>query len=174
MLRRMQWVLALALFTGLVAARADDQKPQPGSDKPFDDATFVAMAASGGMHEVALGKIAQEKAKNDAVKQFGEMLVKEHTKSNEQLKAAAKAANIPVPEKMNAHHQKEVEMFQSYKGENFDRDFAKHQVAAHVNTIALFTRASKEARSKEIKDFATTSLPVLKKHLEMAKKLENQ
>jgi putative membrane protein len=172
MLRKMQWAAVLVLFTGLVAARADQKNPPAGSDQPFNDAAFVAMAASDGMHEVVLGKIAQQKAKNDAVKQYGEMLVKDHTKANEQLKAAAKAANIPVPEKMNAHHQKEVERFQNYKGENFDQDFAKHEVADHVNAIALFTRASKEAKNPQIKNFATQTLPALKKHLEAAKKLE--
>jgi putative membrane protein len=168
----MQWVAVLALFAGAVAARADDKPASRADDKPFDDASFVAMAASGGMHEVALGKLAQTKAKNDGVKQLGEMLVKDHTKANEQLKAAAKAANIPVPDKMNAHDLKDLETFQNYKGTNFDGDFVKHQVADHVNDIALFTRASKEAKSKEIRDFATNSLPVLKKHLEAAKKLE--
>jgi predicted outer membrane protein len=57
MLRKVQLVAALALLASLLAARADDTKP--GSNQPFDDATFVAMAASDGMHEFELGKIAQ-------------------------------------------------------------------------------------------------------------------
>jgi len=168
MVRMMQLGAALTLFAGL-AARADDAKP---AEKPFDDATFVMMAASDGMHEIELGKIAVGHAKRDDVKKFADMLVKDHTKAGEDLRAVAKAANIPVPAKMNEHDQAEVDMFRKYKGADFDGEFVKHEVADHTKAIALFTRASKEAKNPAIKDFATKTLPVLEKHLEAAKKLQ--
>jgi len=160
---------AVALFAAVLGARAEDKKPAP--DQPFDDQTFVNMAASDGMHEVELGKIAAAKAKNDDVKKFAEMMIKDHTAANEELKGAAKAANIPVPDKLSDKHQKDLDMFKDYKGTDFDKDYMKHMVADHTEAVALFTRASKEAKSKEIKDFATKTLPVIQKHLEEAKKL---
>ncbi|MBN9122143.1 MAG: DUF4142 domain-containing protein [Planctomycetes bacterium] len=166
MFRRMTLVAALAFFAGVLSARAEDKK-----DQPFDDTAFVKMAASDGMHEVMLGKIAAAMAKNDDVKKFAERLVKDHSKANEELKAAAKSANIAVPEKMDEKHMKHVDHFQNYKGTNFDADFLKHEVADHTEAVALFTRASKEAKNPQIKDFATKTLPTLQAHLEMAKKL---
>jgi putative membrane protein len=159
-------IAGLAVLALVIGVRAEDkQKDQ------FDDNTFVKMAASSGMHEVELGKIAAAQAKKDEVKKFAEMLVKDHTKANEDLKAAAKAANIAVPEQMEEKHKKHVETFKNYKGSDFDADFIKHEVADHTEGVALFTRASKEAKNKEIKDFATKTLPALQKHLEEAKKL---
>jgi len=173
MLRKTKLALAVALFAGLLSARADDKKPDDKKG-PLDDATFVKMAASSGMEEVEVGKIAVSKAKNADVKKFAEMMIKDHTKANEELKTAAKAAGIEVPAKMMDKHQKGVDMFKDYKGADFDKDYAKHQVMDHEEAVDLFTRASKELKNKELKDFATKTLPHLQHHLEDAKKLDKK
>lgn len=170
MAHKTKLVAAVMLLAVVIGVRADDKKP---ANQVFNDAEFVKMAASDGMHEVELGKLAQTMAKNDGVKKFAEQLVNDHTKSNESLKSAAKAANIPVPDKISEHHQKEIDRFKNYKGTDFDKDFIQHEVKDHTQAIALFTQASKEAKHKEIKDFATATLPVLQQHLETAKKLSN-
>jgi putative membrane protein len=144
MFTKMKLFAAVALFAGVIGARAEDKQP---ADQPFDDTTFVKMAAIDGMHEVEFGKIGAEKAKNAEVKKFAEMMVKDHGQANEELKAAAKAANITVPEKIDEKHQKHIDMFKNYKGTDFDADYMKHMVADHTEAIALFTRASKEANS---------------------------
>jgi putative membrane protein len=169
MVRRMSLLAAAALFAGVIGARAEDRKP---ADQPFDDQTFVKTAASSGMHEVAIAKIAVEKATRAEVKKFAEMMIKDHTAANDELKGAAKAANIEVPDKLTDKHQKHLDMFKDYKGTDFDKDYIKHTIADHTEGVALFTKASKEAKSKELKDFATKTLPTIQKHLEEAKKLD--
>jgi putative membrane protein len=160
---------ALTLLTGIIAANAQERK---SDERPFDDAEFVKMAASSGMHEVEISKLATTKARNDEVKKFAQKLVEDHTKANEGLKEAAKAANLPVPEKMLADHQKAVDRFKEYKGTNFDADFVKHAVTSHEKSVVLFGRAAKEAKNERIKAFAEKTLPVIKEHLEMAKKIQ--
>jgi len=167
MVRKTTLVAAVALLAVVIGVRAEDKPPADA----FDDATFVKMAANDGMHEVELGKIAQVQAKNDDVKKFAETMVKDHTKANEELKTAAKAANIAVPDKIDDKHQKEIDRFKDYKGTNFDADYMKHMVTDHTEAVTLFTRASKEAKNKELKDFATKTLPTIQAHLEQAKKL---
>jgi len=46
-------------------------------------------AAKGGMMEVALGKLAREKGQSADVKKFGERMVTDHSKANNDLKAIA-------------------------------------------------------------------------------------
>jgi len=149
-------------------ARADDQK----QTEPFSDQMFVNKAASGGMAEVELGKIGQMKATNPEVKTFSERLVTDHTKANDELKDAAREAGIAVPAKPDAEAQKHIDMFREYKGENFDRDFIKHMVTDHEKDVALFERASRECKNAKLKEFATKTLPTLKEHLDMARKLQ--
>jgi len=166
---RTKLLAAITFLAAAVGAGAEDKKR---ADQPIDDATFVKTAASGGMLEVELGKLAAARAKNDDVKKFGERMVKDHTKANEELKAAAKAAGVEVPAKLMDKHQKTLDMFAGYKGDDFDRAYVKDMVKDHEEDVALFTRASRDLKSKELKDFATKTLPTLKEHLEMVKKLD--
>ena len=161
----------LFLFGAVGLRAAEDTKP---GEKPFDDNEFVKKAASGGMHEVALGKIAQTKAKSEFVKSFAERMVTDHTKANENLKKAASAAGIALPEMMSEKDQKHVEHFQNYKGTNFDADYMKHMVSDHEADVALFTKASQEAKNPAIKEFAKTTLPTIQEHLKLAKKITGQ
>lgn len=170
MTRILTLVVEMTCLLGAISARADEDK-KPG-EKPFDDQEFVQMAASGGMHEVALGKIAAKKATSDAVKKFGERMVTDHGKANADLKKAAATAGLSVPETMNEKQQKEVERFRNYTGSDFDRDYMKHMISDHESDLALFTRASKEAKNPAIKEFATKTLPVIQAHLEAAKKIQ--
>jgi len=159
----------VCLFIAAVGtAGADDQK----QTEPFSDQIFVNKAGSGGLAEVELGKIGQMKATNPEVKTFSERLVTDHAKANDELKTTAREAGIEPPAKPDAEAQKHIDMFRDYKGENFDRDFIKHQVQDHEKDVALFTRASKECKNEKLKEFATKTLPTLKEHLDMARKLQ--
>lgn len=164
MFHKTKLIAAFALFAGVTGARAEDN--------PFDDATFVKKAAIGGMYEVYLGDLIAPLTKNDDVKKFAERVVKDHTEANKELKTAASAAGIEVPARIDDKHQQKYESFKAYKGTNLDQDYVKEMVKGHEADVALFTRASKEAKNQAIKDFATKTLPTIQKHLEMAKKLE--
>jgi|SRR5579872_2995875 len=163
-------VLTGCLFLAGPMVSADDNKKD--NDQPFDDAAFVQKAASGGMHEIALGKIAEIKAKNPQVKAFAERMVSDHGKLAEQLTKAAKSAGVNVPKEMNEQHLKEVERFHTYSGIDFDGDYVKHMISDHEKDEALFTRASKEAKNPAIKEFAKNALPIIQDHLATAKKIK--
>jgi len=155
--------LALA-FIAAGSARAED--------KAFDDAEFVKKAASGGMAEVAMGQLGAKMGQSSGVKQFSETLIADHTKANQELMAAAKAAGLTVPPAIGAEEQKHIDMMKEHKGADFDKAFADHMIKDHEKDIAEFKRASTEAKDPNIKAFATKTLPTLQQHLEMAKKLQ--
>ena len=168
--------LALLLATlGDAALRAEDKAKPADKDAPeskaFDDAEFVKKAASGGMHEVALGKLAAKMAKMDDVKAFGTKLVADHTKANMELMKIAKANQMDVPTKMMPKDQKMTDHFKELKGDEFDKEFVMHMVKDHEMDIAEFTKASKEAKNADLKAFAAKSLPTLEEHLKMVKEL---
>lgn len=159
-------VSALAVF-GL-AAWADDDK------KPFDDGEFLTTVASCDMCEIELGKLASEKARHEDVKKFAKKLSEDHQKCLDEVKTVAKSAGVTLPEKMKEDQQKVCDKFKDYKGENFDRDYIKQMVENHEKAVKWFTRATKEAKAQEVKDFATKHLPALQAHLDEAKKLHEQ
>jgi putative membrane protein len=167
MIGKMMLAAASALLACACGARAEDKAPAA----PFDDAAFVKAAAIGGMSEVHLGDLAAARARGKDVKDFAGRAAKDHAAANEGLKDAAKAAGIELPAKIDEAHQKQYDAFKDYKGDDFDRDYARTMVQSHTDSVALFTRASKEAKDQGIKDYAAKTLPTLQKHLEAAKKL---
>ncbi len=159
-------VLAFAL-----SASAQDKKDE--DKKPFSDEEFVKTAASAGLHESKLGEVGQLKGVNPQVKDFSRRMVIDHAAIANALREAAREANVTVPDKMLPKHEKDVEKFTNYKGDNFDADFMKHMVEDHEKAVDLFTQASKECKNAALKTYAERTLPILKAHLEMAKRIND-
>ncbi|OWK34772.1 DUF4142 domain-containing protein [Fimbriiglobus ruber] len=159
--------MTVAVFTGRASA-ADDDK-----DAPFDDAKFVRHAAIGSMFEIKVGEVAQKKTANDQVRMFGARLVEDHAKVGNDLKAVAQSLNVQLPDQLDEKHQKHLDQFANYKGNNFDREFVDAMVKDHEHDIAAFRRASKEAKNDQLRTFATKTLPTLEEHLRIAKELQN-
>ncbi|MBG6235761.1 putative membrane protein [Pedobacter sp. CAN_A7] len=128
-----------------------------------DTASFMQKAAIGGMMEVELGKLAQEKASHPKVKEFGAMMVNDHTKANVELKKLAQSRDVTLPtgypEKDKAH----VEEMKKLTGDAFDKHYMKMMVDDHVKTIDLFKLAAKNS-DINISKFAAKTLPVLQAH----------
>lgn len=129
------------------------------------DAKFATDAANGGLTEVAAGKIAQQKAINQKVKDFAAMMVKDHSKANDELMAIAKTKNITLPAAPSEDKQKELTDLSGKSTSDFDKAYVDAMVDGHKKTIALFEDASKNCKDAELKAFATNTLPTIKGHL---------
>lgn len=141
------------------------------SAQPVDKACtdFAIKAAGGGMMEVELGKIAQDKAVSQRVKDFGAMMVKDHSKGNDDLMARAKSQNISLPPIVGHDEQKMIDMLSKKTGAAFDKAYMNMMLGDHKNDIAEFKEAAEKCTNPSIKDFASQTLPVLEKHLDSAK-----
>ena len=128
----------------------------------------MVKAASGGMMEVALAKMAQQKAKNQRVKNFGKMLVQDHTKANNELKGIASSKSITVPSAMSAEHKSHVDSMSKMSGVDFEKHYMNMMVTDHQKDISDFKNASENLTDAEIKNFVSKTLPVLQKHLDSA------
>ena len=139
-----------------------------------DDNKFLKDAAIGGMIEVELGKIAAQKASSDAVKQFAQKMVDDHTKANEALKQVASRANINVPDALDSKHQSRVDKLSKLSGTEFDRAYIKDQLKDHQQDVKEFQNEAENGNQEEVKNFASKTLPTLQEHLSMAKELNIQ
>lgn len=134
-----------------------------------DASDFMIKAASGGMMEVELGNIAQQNAGSARVKAFGAMMVRDHSKANDELKALATVKNIAIPSTLSEEHQKHVDEMKNMSGADFDKRYMEMMVDDHKEDIGLFEEASNEDKDADIKAFAAKTLPVLKVHADSAK-----
>lgn len=130
-----------------------------------NDAKFATDAANAGMAEVAAGKLASEKAVNPQVKEFGAMMVMDHTKANEELMAIAKTKNITLPTAPDADHQKMAADLAAKTGKDFDKAYVDAMVDGHKKVASMLEDASKNCKDADLMAFATKTLPTVKAHL---------
>src|SRR5690349_1271414 len=135
------------------------------------DRNFVMDAAMGGMQEVELGRLATQQGASDAVKQFGQRMVDDHSKANQELINLAQGKGITLPTTMDEKHQKETAKFSSLHGADFDREYTKLMVSDHRKDVAEFEKESTRGTDADLKEFATKTLPTLQEHLKMAEAL---
>jgi putative membrane protein len=153
-----QAVLAGAVMVGLAAAPA----------RAADEA-WVMKVAKGGMAEVELGKLASEKASNDAVKQFGQRMVTDHSKANDELKALADSKKITLPAEIAPEDKALRDRLMKLSGPAFDRAYMRAMVSDHVKDVGEFRRESKAGKDADVKAWAGKTLPTLEEHLKMAR-----
>ncbi|WP_291910405.1 DUF4142 domain-containing protein [Chitinophaga sp. CB10] len=151
-------------------AQTDSAQQINEAVKPVDDKSseFAVKAANGGLLEVAMGKLAQEKATNPRVKEFGNMMVNDHTKANDELKALATSKNITLPASLNPEDQKHIDELAKKSGKDFDKEYMKMMVDDHDHDVKAFEDASKDLTDADLKAFATNTLPTLKAHQDSA------
>ena len=135
------------------------------------DSAFVKQAARGGLAEVELGQLAVQKASSEEVKKFGQKMVDDHGKANDELKEVAAKEHIDLPQEPSAKDKATKARLEKLSGEQFDKAYMKDMVNDHQKDVAEFARESKTAKDPAVKSFAQQTLPTLREHLKEAEKI---
>jgi len=140
---------------------------QVNASAAIDTATlnFVSKATHGGMMEVTAGRLAATKAQSADVKAFGERMVSDHSKANEKLMGIVKTKAITIPDMPPMTD----EMLNRATGADFDRQYVQMMVKDHEKTVAMFEKAASSLPDKDVKMFATETLPTLRSHVQQIK-----
>jgi len=142
-------VITVAIAAGAVSARTQDTarpeartgqlSPRPSANAaPTDSRAFINTMAVAGMAEVQLGKLATERASSADVKAFGQMMVTDHTKANEELKQIASRLDVQLPTQLDDKHRSLAAKLSTLKGAEFDREYMTAMVGGHeevANTL---------------------------------------
>jgi putative membrane protein len=170
--------LSFTLFFGGALALSSAAQSSPDSTgtkasaaMTAADSTFLKHAAAGGMAEVELGQLASEKASNPEVKLFGQRMVDDHSKANDQLRQVAAQEHVSLPRGPSAKDKITKTNLEKLSGDQFDRAYMEDMVQDHKKDVADFERESKTAHDPAIKSFATQTLPTLREHLKEAQKI---
>jgi putative membrane protein len=161
--------LAIALPAG---AQTSQSMAKPNAAKTAkaagSDQTFVMKAARGGLAEVELGKLAEDKATNDQVKQFGKQMVDDHGKANDELKSLAQSKNITLPTDLSMQDKALRDRLSKLSGAAFDRAYMQAMLKDHREDVNEFRTESRSGADPEVKQWAAKTLPTLESHLKLA------
>ncbi len=156
----MKSVLALLILVLPLVAVGADSNP---------DAAFYKKAAEGGIAEVDAGNLAEQKANEQALKDFGAMMVKDHSAANAKLQALAASKSISLPTSASMGEMATKAKLDVLSGDTFDKSYIKSQLKDHRGAIALFKKEINSGQDPDAKAFASATLPTLRMHLKTIK-----
>jgi putative membrane protein len=186
------FLLALALISlgcsgNEKAATRDNNSAQPASSANSaastassnaatgnSDQTFLQDAIKGNRAEITLGKMVTAKTKDPSVKQFAQMMVKDHTVALSQLQQLAQQKNITVPEGIPDDAQQLQSKLQNATGKQFDKDYMDGMVQDHQKDVQDFQNASQNAKDPDVKQLASKLTPTLEHHLQKAQRIDQK
>ena len=165
-------VATALLFAGPAVGQSAGEKTGVNSTLGISPTTadFVKEVAISDMFELQSNKLGEERG-NAQEKAFAAMMVKDHTKTSDELKALVKSGEVKaeLPTQLDSSHQSKLDKLGGYKGDGFTAEFASQQVSAHKDAVSLFERYAKSGDNPKLKDWAGKTLPALQHHLEMAR-----
>ena len=135
---------------------------------------FVKKAAAGGLAEVKLSELANDRASNPKVKDFAKQMVTDHTQANNKLKPIAESNKIPVPTRLQVESEAAYKRLEKLSGAKFDAAYVKVMVSDHDKTVAAFEDASSKVKDPSLKAFIDKTLPVLRQHKEHIHAIEQE
>jgi putative membrane protein len=137
------------------------------------NSAFLGKAIKGDNAEIQFGHLAEQKGASHGVRQFGHMLIADHTKAKGQATALAHKLGVKPPDGITAAAQSQYQHLKGMSGASFDHEFASDMVQDHQKVIASFKK-QEHTGSKPTASLARKQLPTLRKHLRMAQELQKK
>jgi len=147
---------------------------QTGDREMTNDLPFLREAAGVNLMEIRLGQLAESKASNAAVKQFGQRMVNDHTRLEQDLSSMASANGIALNPTLTPAQSDNIARLQNLSGPQFDQAYMSLMIQGHQTDVAQFDTQSRNADSPQVREFAARSLPILQQHLSLAQQVGSQ
>ena len=154
-------VIGAISLAGAIRA-ADTNLTGEGSSLSDKDKTFMKKAAKGGMMEVAMGQVAEQKGQSEDVKSFGKRMVTDHSKANDELKSIASKKGVQLPTKQHSGKW------------TSDKAYMDMMVKDHEKDLAEFKEQANSGSDPDVKKFAEETAKVVQEHLDLAKEIQGK
>jgi putative membrane protein len=154
------------------AEKANDEKLQKSDLKK--DADWAVGVADAGMLEVRVAELAKNNSTSSDVRSFAEMMLKDHTAANDELKKLASQKSITLPTNLSNKSQNKYDDLAKKKGKDFDDAYTDMMVDDHKKTVDEFKKEADKGEDTEIKSWASEKLSTLEHHLDMAKQIADK
>jgi putative membrane protein len=139
--------------------------------------------------EVQLGELAIQRAQNTAVKEFAQMMVRDHSAGLDSLKQAVRGQDVDEPAQLDAEHQALYDRLSKLSGAAFDREYMMAMVDGHREVVDMLDdRADRSPAAKgtsgsssdnsqmddAVNQWASKALPTTRQHLQKAEQINSQ
>jgi putative membrane protein len=132
------------------------------------DREFIVMAAQGNNAEIQTSQLALERATDEAVQQYAQQMIDEHTAANQELEPLAAERGVELPTTPSSFDAAVLERLSQVPEAEFDRAYMDAQVNAHLKSLGVFRTGALQVEDPALQNYARTLLPRIGEHLEMA------
>jgi putative membrane protein len=163
--------LIVVLVGALFVAQAWAVAAQQSSGVAPADQKFVKEIAADSLAEVKLGQLAAEKASDEAVKQFAQRMVKDHSAANNELKKIAEQKGITLPTAPDKRHQSKMDRLAKLSGADFDRAYMRDMLKDHGKDVKELQRRRDKTKDQDLNAWVSKTLPIVRDHLKQAEEI---
>jgi len=135
------------------------------------DQAFVKKALEGGVAEVQLGQLAQEKSQSNDVKQFGQKMVEDHTQLGDQIKPIAQQLGVKEPNGPSKKDKQLIAKLQGLSGTQFDEAYIQAMLKDHKQDLKEFKSEAQTAQNPNLRQAAQQGAGVVSQHLQMIQQI---
>jgi len=166
-------IVGLAFFSA--SLRAEDRpKTSDNGTLNSHDAGFLNAISHGDLAEVKLGELAEDRASSPDVKKLAQTLIKDHRSTQKDLKALAANKNLSLATDLDDKQQATYDRLSKLNGTDFDKAFVQYNIKDHESDVDLAKDFAAHAQDPDVKAFANQVVPILEKHLRMAKETNDR
>jgi putative membrane protein len=138
------------------------------------DQTFITRATRGGLAEVEMARLAEQKAGSQSVREFARKMIADHEQTNRSLHGLAESDGASAPDQLDAENRQTRDALGHLSGAEFDIEYLRLQVQAHQRMAQLMEYVIGSGADPQVQRFASTALPKVFTHLAMAQQLLDQ
>ena len=138
------------------------------------DSGSIRQAVDEQMLEIRLGGLAQSRAADTAVKNFGQRMVTDHSSMNQQWTTLARNNRISTGTDLNQGGRATVARLEGLSGATFDRAYMQRMIQGHQQDLSAFRRMASSAESPEVRQLASTGVTAIQQHLTLAQQINSR
>lgn len=134
---------------------------------PTDAAGFIKAAGASDLFEIESAKLALKKTQKKDIRDFANMMITDHTKTTDAVKAAAKKAGMnPAPPQLTAEQQQMLDQLKPLSGDAFDKAYLAQQMPAHQQALTMVQNYAQNGDTPALVDAAKSAVPIIQKHID--------
>lgn len=138
------------------------------------DQQFMTQAAAAGLAEVELSRLAIHRADSDAVKHFGDRMMRDHSAADAELQRLAEQKGVSLPQELDATHRAAYDRLSTMSGPEFDQAYMVQMMSDHAEAVRLFQHEAQAGQDPDVRGWAATKLPTLQAHAQAAQQIHSQ
>jgi putative membrane protein len=135
------------------------------------DRAYVVNVDNHHMMEIRLGQMAEERGRDDSVKEFGRRMARDHTELRKHWLTMISNSGMKYKSGMGPKHREKLDYLQQFSGREFDREYMTLMTKHHRGYVSYFSKEGRAANYSGVRRAVNRAIPMLQQHFQLAKRI---